>query len=69
MAENDNSITGIERLMIEELLSVFLCAFEPEQFAHTAGPQNVVPHDARVGQRIEAQIGAIARVGFLHRQH
>ncbi len=69
MAEDDDGVTGVERLVVEEFLGIFLGALEPEQLAHAAGAENVVPHHAGVGERVEADIGAVARIGLLHRQH
>src|SRR5574337_2233140 len=55
--------------MVEDFFGVVLGAFEPQQFPHAARPKHVVPHDARIGERVEADIGAVARECLLHRQH
>jgi hypothetical protein len=69
MTEDDNSVPGVERLMIEKLLGIFLRTLKPQQFAYPTGAEHVVPHDAGVGQRVEANIGAVTRECLLHRQH
>jgi hypothetical protein len=69
MAEDDDRIAGIERLMVEEFLGVVFGALQPQQFAHAARAEHVVPHQARIGERVEPDIGAVARKRFLARQH
>src|SRR5574337_328853 len=55
--------------MVEEFFGIILGAFEPQQLPHAARPKHVVPHDARIGERVEPDIGAVARECLLHRQH
>src|SRR5271165_1500718 len=69
MAEDDNAVTGIERLVIQELFGIAFCPLKPEQLAHAAGAENIVPHDTRIGERIEADVAAITRIRLLGGQH
>ena len=69
VAVHDETVAGVERLMGEELVDVPLGALQPQQLTHSPGAEHVVPHRARVGQRIEADVAAVAGEGLLARQH
>ena len=54
--------------MSEKVLDVVLDSLEPQQLAHTAGAEHVVPHQSWVGQRVESNEAAVAGEGLLARK-
>src|SRR5690625_1324469 len=51
--------------MREEALNVTLFALEPQELFDSAWAQDVVPHHARVGERVQANVAAVAGEGVL----
>ncbi len=57
---DDEHVSSIHRLMIEELRDVVLGTFEPLQLADPTRAEHVVPHEVRIGEWMKADEGPIA---------
>src|SRR6266498_795986 len=69
MREYQQCVARLQMMRKKYILNIAWLTLQPEELACTARTNNIEPHQARVHDRMKADIRPIARENILHRKH